>query len=440
MPRSIFLLPGVGAQGGRPRSSAPAFAPGAPRRLVAASRSIAGDPDPAARARAPAGAVWEVSVRLRSPSCRLYHRAPHRPAGNRCGDSKALARMLAVLALAAAVVVADRWSSPARSTTATRTTQRGRIRNQPRAGTARRRDKESRAKVLRSAERRHPHLDRPRDRGRSPKSSALNPEVDPQILIAGEKLKLRLSARRVGAGCGPAAFSRCSRSAPRPGAAQPRAGAAQARRQAPGRSSTRAPASVPAATRRDAVPIASATKLMTAYLALKELPLEKVVRAAPYAGDPRRVAARAARRPAVAVRDLLYGLILRSGNDAAVTLAGAVAGRSEQAFVRDMNLRAAALGLADTHYSNPIGLDEPGNYSSARDLVDAEPAAARDPGSSPGSPTPERAVLRSLIRRETSTPATPCCCRPLGDRREDRPHARGRLRPRRLRRARAASS
>ena len=70
----------------------------------------------------------------------------------------------------------------------------------------------------------------------------------------------------------------------------------------------------------------------------------------------------------VSVRDLLYGLILRSGNDAAHDLAIAAAG-SEARFVAQMNRHAAALGLADTHYANPIGLDQRGNYSSARDLA-----------------------------------------------------------------------
>jgi D-alanyl-D-alanine carboxypeptidase (penicillin-binding protein 5/6) len=70
----------------------------------------------------------------------------------------------------------------------------------------------------------------------------------------------------------------------------------------------------------------------------------------------------------ISVRDLLYGLILRSGNDAAYDLARAAAG-SESRFVAQMNRYAAALGLADTHYANPIGLDQRGNHSSARDLA-----------------------------------------------------------------------
>jgi serine-type D-Ala-D-Ala carboxypeptidase (penicillin-binding protein 5/6) len=121
-----------------------------------------------------------------------------------------------------------------------------------------------------------------------------------------------------------------------------------------------------AASRR--LPIASTTKLMTAYVTLQELPLGKVVRAAPYSpiyGESL-LGLRAGQR--VSVRDLLYGLVLRSGNDAAYDLALAAAG-SERGFVRQMNLRAAALGLADTHYANPIGLDQAGNYSSARDLA-----------------------------------------------------------------------
>jgi D-alanyl-D-alanine carboxypeptidase (penicillin-binding protein 5/6) len=116
------------------------------------------------------------------------------------------------------------------------------------------------------------------------------------------------------------------------------------------------------------MPIASTTKLMTAYVALKELPLRKVVRAADYGDgyEESLLGLRPGQR--INVRDLLYGLILRSGNDAAYDLALAAAG-SEARFVRQMNLRAAALGLSDTHYANPIGLDEAGNYSSAYDLT-----------------------------------------------------------------------
>jgi D-alanyl-D-alanine carboxypeptidase (penicillin-binding protein 5/6) len=121
-----------------------------------------------------------------------------------------------------------------------------------------------------------------------------------------------------------------------------------------------------AASRR--LPVASTTKLMTAYVALHELPLDKVVRAAPYASEYGESLLELRPGQRIGVRDLLYGLILRSGNDAAYDLARAAAG-SERRFVGQMNRYAAALGLADTHYANPIGLDQRGNYSSAGDLV-----------------------------------------------------------------------
>jgi serine-type D-Ala-D-Ala carboxypeptidase (penicillin-binding protein 5/6) len=116
------------------------------------------------------------------------------------------------------------------------------------------------------------------------------------------------------------------------------------------------------------LPIASTTKLMTAYVALQELPLDEIVRAAPYEAIYGESLLELRPGQRVSVRDLLYGLLLRSGNDSAHDLAIAAAD-SQARFVREMNRRAAALGLADTHYSNPIGLDQRGNFSSARDLA-----------------------------------------------------------------------
>ena len=115
-------------------------------------------------------------------------------------------------------------------------------------------------------------------------------------------------------------------------------------------------------------PIASTTKLMTALLTLEHARLNDVFTAAPYSPIPGEslMGLRAGERLTVA--DLLRGLLIVSANDAAVTLASDVAG-SEKRFVRMMNRRARELGLRDTHYTNPVGLDEPGNYSSAADLV-----------------------------------------------------------------------
>jgi D-alanyl-D-alanine carboxypeptidase (penicillin-binding protein 5/6) len=115
-------------------------------------------------------------------------------------------------------------------------------------------------------------------------------------------------------------------------------------------------------------PVGSATKLMTALLTLEHAKLSDTFTAARYSASP--VESKIGLQPGerMKVSDLMRGLLLESGNDAAVTLAEGVSG-SRKAFVQQMNRRARQLGLTNTHYANPIGLDEEGNYSSARDLV-----------------------------------------------------------------------
>jgi len=114
--------------------------------------------------------------------------------------------------------------------------------------------------------------------------------------------------------------------------------------------------------------IASTTKLMTALLSLEEAKPGDVFTAPEYDAMPAesRINLRAGER--MTVQDLLEALLLESANDAAVDLAENIAG-SREAFVERMNRRAEELGLDHTSYANPIGLDDPGNYSSARDLA-----------------------------------------------------------------------
>ena len=115
-------------------------------------------------------------------------------------------------------------------------------------------------------------------------------------------------------------------------------------------------------------PVGSTVKLMTALLALERAELSDTFTASDY--RPGAVESQIGLQPGerMSVRDLLRGLLIESGNDAAMALAEGVAG-SERAFVRLMNRRARRLGLEDTQYRNPIGLDEAGAHSSARDLV-----------------------------------------------------------------------
>jgi serine-type D-Ala-D-Ala carboxypeptidase (penicillin-binding protein 5/6) len=114
--------------------------------------------------------------------------------------------------------------------------------------------------------------------------------------------------------------------------------------------------------------IASATKLMTALLTLERSRPSTEYRAVRYRALPAESKINLQPGEAMTVADLLRGLLIESANDAAATLATRVAG-SEAAFVRAMNQRAQKLGLKNTHYANPIGLDDPANYSTARDLV-----------------------------------------------------------------------
>ena len=114
--------------------------------------------------------------------------------------------------------------------------------------------------------------------------------------------------------------------------------------------------------------IASTTKLMTALLTLERAKPGDVYRAPAYNALPVESKIDLSAGERMRVDDLLEALLLESANDAAVTLAEGVSG-SRPAFVRDMNTRAGEIGLTGTSYANPIGLDDPGNYSTARDLA-----------------------------------------------------------------------
>ena len=114
--------------------------------------------------------------------------------------------------------------------------------------------------------------------------------------------------------------------------------------------------------------IASTTKLMTAMVTLERADPADVFTAPPYAAAAieSQIGLRAGER--MTVRDLLRAAMLPSANDAANALAVNIGG-TRAAFVRMMNAHARSAGLRDTHYSTPVGLDDPGNYSSAYDLA-----------------------------------------------------------------------
>jgi serine-type D-Ala-D-Ala carboxypeptidase (penicillin-binding protein 5/6) len=118
------------------------------------------------------------------------------------------------------------------------------------------------------------------------------------------------------------------------------------------------------------VPIASATKLMTALLTLEQVHrLEAVFTQNLYYSSPVESQIGLVPGERMTVHDLLLALMLPSADDAAEDLAYNLGHGSIGRFIALMNVRARELGLAHTHYSTPIGLDTPGNFSSASDLV-----------------------------------------------------------------------
>lgn len=116
------------------------------------------------------------------------------------------------------------------------------------------------------------------------------------------------------------------------------------------------------------VPIASLTKLMTAAIILEENDPSAVVTVSSNAASATGSSMGIYTGEQITVKNLLYGLLIVSGNDAARALAEYNAG-SEKAFIEKMNTMANKLGLEDTHYKNVDGLDNTGAYSSARDLA-----------------------------------------------------------------------
>ena len=123
----------------------------------------------------------------------------------------------------------------------------------------------------------------------------------------------------------------------------------------------------------EALPPASLTKLMTAYIATLEIRRGQIKES-----DMVRISERAWRTGGsrmfievgkeVSVDDLLHGIIIQSGNDASVAIAEHVAG-SEDAFADMMNSTAERLGLSNSHFMNATGLPDPEHYSSAMDMA-----------------------------------------------------------------------
>lgn len=118
------------------------------------------------------------------------------------------------------------------------------------------------------------------------------------------------------------------------------------------------------------VPIASLTKLMTVLLTLERTQLSDIVTVSPEAAEIGESSVDLHAGEHLTVRDLLEACLIQSANDAAWALADHVGRGSETRFVVMMNRRARQLGLSDTHFVRPDGLDASGHVSSARDVTE----------------------------------------------------------------------
>lgn len=123
--------------------------------------------------------------------------------------------------------------------------------------------------------------------------------------------------------------------------------------------------------------IASTTKILTALVAIREGDLNDVVTVSREAAYTEGSSMYLKVGEKLTLETLLYGLLLCSGNDAALALTECAGGLTP--FVAMMNEKAAALGMAHTSFANPNGLDADGHYSTARDMAVLAAAAVENP-------------------------------------------------------------
>ncbi len=113
---------------------------------------------------------------------------------------------------------------------------------------------------------------------------------------------------------------------------------------------------------------ASTTKIMTALIAVEQGNMDKEVKIPPEAVGVEGSSIYLAQGEKLPMRDLVYGLMLRSGNDSAVAIAEEIAGSTEE-FVNMMNRRAQEIGAKNTHFMNPNGLQDENHYTTAYDMA-----------------------------------------------------------------------
>jgi D-alanyl-D-alanine carboxypeptidase (penicillin-binding protein 5/6) len=115
-------------------------------------------------------------------------------------------------------------------------------------------------------------------------------------------------------------------------------------------------------------PMASTTKIMTAIIALENGNLDDIVKVSKNAASIWGSTIHLNAGEEISLRELMYGLLLCSGNDAAIAISEHIAGSVEE-FLNMMNRKAEEIGAKNTHFTSPHGLDGTGHYSTAYDLA-----------------------------------------------------------------------
>ncbi|KPV55216.1 peptidase M15, partial [Paenibacillus sp. A3] len=124
--------------------------------------------------------------------------------------------------------------------------------------------------------------------------------------------------------------------------------------------------------------IASLTKIMTAIVAIEHGRLSDRAKVSKNAFGKEGSSIYLRLNEEMNLKDLLYGLMLRSGNDAAITIAEHVGG-SVEGFAFLMNEKAKVVGMTNSSFKNPSGLDEQGHYSTANDMAKLTAYALKNP-------------------------------------------------------------
>ena len=125
--------------------------------------------------------------------------------------------------------------------------------------------------------------------------------------------------------------------------------------------------------------MASTTKIMTALLAIENVPMDKIVTVNPKAQGIEGSSIYLKSNEKIKMADLVYGLMLRSGNDAAVAIAYEIGGGSYEKFIELMNSKAREIGAKNTNFVNPNGLYDSNHYTTAYDLALITREALKNP-------------------------------------------------------------